>query len=86
MFEGVKLRLVNDWRHAWKWSSIRFLATGGAIQTVVVTCPAGVAQHVPEWVWQTMSCFALFCMVAAGMGRVTTIEPKDEDDERHEHI
>ena len=74
MFGGFKLRLVDGWHQCWRWSSIRFLTLGGVIQTAVVTCPAQVAQHVPEWIWSALSCFALFCMIAAGVGRVTTSE------------
>lgn len=74
MFGKLRLRLVDDYRQAWKWSSIRFLLLGGAVQTTVVTCPAAVAQHVPEWVWQCLSCFSLFCILAAAAGRVTTTE------------
>ena len=58
---------------------MRFLALGSACQGVVITCPAQVAQHVPEWVWQTLSCFALACMLAAGVGRITTTEPPNVD-------
>lgn len=73
----IRLRLIDGWHRAWRWSSIRFLAAGATIQGVVVTCPAAVSQHVPEWVWQVLSCFALACMIAAGLGRVTTTEPSN---------
>lgn len=79
------LRLIDDWHRAWKWSSIRFLALGASCQTVVVTCPAQVAQHVPEWVWQGLSIFSLICMVAAAAGRVTTVEkPNDQSPVAHQ--
>lgn len=65
-------RLVDDAHIAWTWGSMRFLALGATCQTVVVTCPATVAQHVPEWVWQGLSSFSVFCMIAAGFCRVTT--------------
>ena len=72
------MRLIDDWRRAWKWSSVRFIALGATVQTSVVTCPAQVAQHVPEWVWQGLSVFSLVCMLAAAAGRVTTTEPKHD--------
>lgn len=75
---NIRLRFINDWRHAWRWSSVRFLAAGAVVQTGVVTCPAPVAQHVPEWVWQVLSCFALACMLLAGFGRITTTETTHE--------
>lgn len=55
---------------------MRFLALGATCQTVVVTCPAPVAQHIPEPVFSALSCFSLFCMLAAGWSRITT---KDGD-------
>jgi hypothetical protein len=69
-------RLADDAHEAWRWGSIRFLALGGVCQTVVVTCPAQVAQHVPEWAWQALSMFSVFCMIAAGVARVTTSQEK----------
>lgn len=67
-------RLVDDAHRAWKWSSMRFLALGGVIQGAIVTTPDAVKEHVPEWVLQGMSVFALFCIIAAGVGRITTTE------------
>lgn len=54
---------------------MRFLALGAASQTTVIACPAPIAAHVPEWVWQALSVFSLFCIFAAAAGRVTTTEP-----------
>lgn len=71
----MHLRLVDDARKAWKWSSMRCLALGATTQGVVVGCPMQVAQHVPEWVWQSLSIFSLACMIAAAAGRITTTEP-----------
>lgn len=73
-----RLRLINDWRRAWRWSSMRFLATGAAVQVAVVTCPDKVAQHVPEAVWSVLSVFALTCTLLAGLGRITTTEPSHD--------
>lgn len=75
--QRFNLRLVDDARNSWKWSSMRLLALGGVTQTAVVSCPAAIAQHVPEWVWQALSCFSLFCIIAAGVGRITTTEKPD---------
>lgn len=72
------MRLIDDWHKAWRWSSMRFLALGAVTQTSVVTCPAAVAQHVPEWIWQGLSVFSLACMIAAAGGRVTTTEKPNE--------
>lgn len=73
-----RFRLVDDAHRAWKWSSMRFLALGGVIQGAIVTTPDAVKEHVPEWVLQGMSVFALFCIIAAGVGRITTTEKPNE--------
>lgn len=72
------MHLVEDWHQAWRWSSMRCLALGVAIQGTVVTCPAQVAQHIPEWVWQGLSIFSLACMLAAAVGRVTTMDKPND--------
>lgn len=82
-------RLADDAHQAWKWGSMRFLALGATVQGAVVTCPAQVSQHVPEAVWQALSCFSLFCMIAAGVSRVTTkdgdshVRPADTESDSH---
>lgn len=56
---------------------MRFLALGAVIQTAIVTTPDAVKEHVPEWILGGMSTMALFCIVAAGVGRVTTTDKPD---------
>lgn len=83
----IRLRLIDDYHKAWKFSSMRFLALGGSVQLAIVAAPDKVTQHVPEWIMSGLSTFALVCIVAAGIGRVTTTEHKDDDNEhRHEHL
>lgn len=73
-----RLRLINDWRQAHKWSSMRLIALGAACQTAVITTPPQVAQHISEKVWQGLSYFSLACIVLAAAGRITTTEKPDE--------
>lgn len=83
----VKLRLIDDWHHCWKWSSMRFMALGAVAQGAVLSSDRmGLSAHVPDWVLSGLSSFALFCICAAGVGRITTNEPRDHDNERHEHV
>lgn len=81
MFSLLRRRLADDANKAWTFGSVRFLTLGGVIQGAVITCPAQVAQHVPEPVWNAMSCFSLFCIVAAGYCRVTVPVPKPQGDD-----
>lgn len=50
---------------------MRFLAVGGVMQAALVSTPDAVKEHVPEWALQAMAIFSLFCIVAAGISRVT---------------
>jgi len=71
---GMRLYLIDNWHHAWRWSSIRFIALGGVTQTALLTTPGAVLQYVPQWVLQGLSVFSLACILAAGLGRITTTE------------
>lgn len=85
----IRLRLIDDYHKAWKFSSMRFLAIGAACQAAVMGADRiGYSQHVPDWVLSTLSTIAVFSTLFAALGRVTTTEPRkeNEDDGRHEHI
>lgn len=73
----LRLRLIDGWQHAWKFSSMRFLAFGGAIQMVLQTAPGSVTQYVPQWVLQTAGTVSFACMIFAALGRVTKVEKSD---------
>lgn len=76
---GWRLRLIDDAQHAWKWSSMRFLALGGVTQMALVSTPDAVKEHVPEPVLQALAVFSLACIVLAGVGRVTRVTPSNGD-------
>jgi hypothetical protein len=59
---------VADWRRCWRSTPMRFLAVGGAIQGAMVTMPAAVSEHLPEWVLEAGSIIAFICLVMAGLG------------------
>lgn len=77
-FTNVRLVLIDKWHHAWKFSSIRFLAVGAAIQGAVVTCPAAISDHLPTWIMSGASTVAFICMILSGLGRITTTEKTHE--------
>jgi 1,4-dihydroxy-2-naphthoyl-CoA synthase len=71
---GMRLYLIDNWHHAWRWSSIRFIALGGVTQMALQTMPDRVLAFVPGWALQGLSMFSLACILAAGLGRITTTE------------
>jgi hypothetical protein len=71
---GMKLRLIEDWHHAYRWSSMRFLAAGGTAQLALATAPQRVLDYAPQWALQGLSAFSLACILLAGLGRITTTE------------
>lgn len=68
------LHLVDKWKEAHRWSSIRFLALGGAAQLALVTTPQRVLDYAPGWALQGLSVLSLACIFLAGVGRITTTE------------
>jgi hypothetical protein len=76
---AFNLRLVDDARHSWKWSSVRFIALGSVLQGAVLGADrTGLSAHIPDWVMQAASTAAFLSMIAAGIGRVTTTEKPHE--------
>ena len=71
----MQLRLIPDWNHAWRWSSVRFLALGATVQTTLLAFPAQLQQYLPPEALKYGSLIALACMFLGAAGRVTTTEP-----------
>lgn len=72
-----RVRLVEDAKQAWRWSSIRFLALGGVVQGALVSAPATITQYVPDWLLRGLATFSLICIILAGVGRMTQVEKSD---------
>ena len=70
----MQLRLIPDWQHAWKWSSVRFLAAGATVQTTLLAFPDALKQYLPDYIMHYGSMFALACMFLGAAGRITTTE------------
>ena len=67
------MRLVPDWREAWKWFSVQAMAILAALPVVWMSLPADLKAHVPnEWG------LVIFIIVAIGGigGRVIDQKPK----------
>lgn len=74
MLGGWRIRLVDGWKQAHRWSSMRFLALGGAAQLALVTTPQRVLDYAPGWVLQSLSVLSIACVFLAGAGRLTKVE------------
>ena len=74
MLGGLRVSRVDGWKQAPRWSSMRFLALGGAAQLALVTTPQRVLDYAPGWALQAMSVLSLACIFLAGLGRVTKVE------------
>lgn len=62
------MRLVPDWRQAWKWFSVQAFAILAAVPLVWVNIPPEVQAYLPpEWRPYILALFAL----AGFIGRVT---------------
>lgn len=69
---GWQHKLIWNWKSAWKWASIQFVAIGAAIQIALLAFPNDIRNYLPDVMTHGI---ALFCFVAAAYGRVTTRDP-----------
>ena len=79
MLNGLRIRLVDDWKQAHRWSSMRFLAIGGAAALVLKTTPDSVLAYAPGWMLQGLSIVSIASFFLAGLGRVTQVEKPNVD-------
>lgn len=74
----LRLKLVDDWRHCWRWLSVHFIAVSAALQIALLAMPADIRSYLPERLTQAV---ATALLVAAFMGRITAqpiVERKDD--------
>lgn len=58
------MKLVSNWRKAWKWHSTQLMAALAAAPVVWVSLPADVKSHVPdEWMPWVVGAMALGAIV-----------------------
>lgn len=70
---SLKLRFIDDWKQAWRWSSVRLIALSAALQTALLAFP--LKDYVPLWIVQGLATAILAVTLLAAAGRVTTTEP-----------
>lgn len=75
---AYRIRLVDDAKDWWRWSSLRLMAVSGAIQAVLLAFPAALAQYVPSWVMSWLATTSLIILILAGVGRISQVEKANE--------
>ena len=61
------MKLVANWKSAWKWFSLQFVAAAGAVQLSVLAFPDTVRAWLPDWLTHVL---AVLLLLAAALGRL----------------
>lgn len=61
------MKLVANWKSAWKWFSVQFVAAAGAVQLSVLAFPEIVRAWLPDWLTHLL---AMVLLLAAVLGRL----------------
>ena len=61
------MKLVANWKSAWKWFSVQFVAAAGAVQLSVLAFPDSIRAWLPDWLTHLL---AVALLVAAVAGRL----------------
>lgn len=67
------MKLVHDWKSAWKWLSVQFVAAAGAVQLSVLAFPDTLRQYLPDWLTHVL---AVLLLIAAVVGRLVDQKPQ----------
>lgn len=75
------MKLVSDWKQAWRWSSVHAMTAAAAVQGTWIALPDDIKQHVPAIV-ATAVTIGLLVLGVVGRLRDQTTKPKtDETDQ-----
>ncbi len=61
------MKLVANWKFAWKWFSVQFVAAAGAVQLSLLAFPDGMRAWLPDWMTHLL---AVALLLAAVVGRL----------------
>jgi hypothetical protein len=61
------MKLVANWKSAWKWFSVQFVAAAGAVQLSVLAFPDTMRVWLPDWLTHVL---AVLLLLAAALGRL----------------
>lgn len=68
------MKLVENWRNAWKWFSIQVAVVGAALQGAILAFPS-----IKDWLGDTAShCVGLLILAGVIGGRMVQQKPKDD--------
>jgi hypothetical protein len=76
------MKLVDDWKQAWKWLSVNCMAVAGAIQCTWLAIPDDMRSSVPPALvhWLTLT-----LLIAGIAGRlIRQDKPEDKGDDHHD--
>jgi len=69
------MKLVEDWKRAHRWLTMRISAAALALSTAWTQAPQEWRDAIPKWV--LVACFAAFALAIMG-GRVVQQKPKGD--------
>lgn len=69
---GWQHKLIWNWKSAYKWASMQFIALGATLQLALMAFPSEMREYLPDWLTHSL---AIGCLAAAAYGRVTTRDP-----------
>ncbi len=67
------MKLVDDWRKAWKWFSVHALVIAGILPTVWLELPSDLKASIPPGMMSTITAIIAACGV---IGRLVSQEKK----------
>lgn len=81
----MPLKLVPDWRHAWRWGSVHLAAFVAAVSAVLTLNPnivIGLLAFIPRGPWQYGAAFlvAVFVFVIPTLTRIYRKTPPEKCD------
>ena len=62
-----RMKFVSNWKSAWKWLSVQFVAAAGAVQLSVLAFPDSMRAWLPDWLTHVL---AIVLLLAAVLGRL----------------
>ncbi|WP_313471228.1 DUF7940 domain-containing protein [Atlantibacter hermannii] len=73
----MKIRLVDDWRHWWRWNSTKVIVALGALPTIWFELPPEWKEEIPSS-WMRVG--AIVLMVIGVLSRMTLQKPPEKKD------